>query len=432
MNTTSTPKCEHRNRTFLSPWELLRKYVCIDCGAVMTCACDQEIATFVTPYKASQGRDQWTHDEFMVTEPLVLGLCHDCRREVPPAYPKSEHRGASSKVHRYYWHEIWKETQLEFLAWCRESNLPLFDAAGRPRLLYYHCEHAENYQAIQAAVVARWRVRHEQNPRYDFTQPSDADVIKSCDVVVENVEACYLVPSSRHVLVLPLNATDPFGAVQVEEFVAQRLRREGREVLFCEGRPFQALYGSLMWLWIQSPGDLGLRPCGFGGRGGVGADERGMIWTLLPHDFGSPAHARRRDQALQAHIDTLPDDIDGLLWAYDYWQEASRPLRQYLWAYTEEDQQRGQTLITVLGPQRIKLIMRYLAEDYWGRYLGWPDLVSWREGPGGPEDVGFVEVKSSSDKLSDDQRSWIEGNYKQLRLPFRIAKVHRKQRLSVA
>lgn len=431
MGADSGVVCEHRNRTFLSPWESLRKHVCADCGAVMTCACDENIAIYVTPYQAGRGRDQWTHDEVLVTHPLVPGLCHDCRGEIPPPYPRIAHRGASSKIQRYYWHEIWKETELELLAWARENDVPLFDDDGKPRLLSFRREHAETYKAIEAAVIDRWKKIHEENPRYDFTQPSDADVIKSCEVVVEEIDACYLAPSPGHVLVLPLGATDPAGAVQVEEFVARRLRSAGREVMFCESRPFQALYGSLMWLWVQSPSDPRLRPAGFGGRDGVGANEHGMIWMLRPHDFGSPAHAVRRGEALQAHLDMLPDDLDGMLWAYDYWQEPSRPLRQYLWAYTEEDQERGRTLIEVLGPQRIKQIMRYLAEDYWGRYLGWPDLVSWSDGPNGPADVEFVEVKSSSDKLSDDQRSWIEGNHKQLQLPFHIAKVHRKQRLAV-
>jgi hypothetical protein len=326
--------CEYRNRTFLSPWESLRKYVCTDCSAVMTCACDEDIATYVTPYQSGRGRDQWTHDEVLITHPLVPGLCHECRGEVPPAYPRAAHRGASSKIQRYYWHEIWKETQLELLAWCRKNDVQLFGDDGRPRLLYYHREHAEAYKAIQAAAIDRWKKMHEENPRYDFTQPSDADVIKSCEVVVEGIDACYLVPSPGHVLVLPLNAADPAAAVQVEEFVAQRIRSEGREVMFCESRPFQALYGSLMWLWVQSPSDSQLRPSGFGGRDGVGADERGMIWTLLPRDFGSPAHAVRRGEALQAHVDTIPDDLDDMLWAYDYWLEPSRTLRQYLWAYT--------------------------------------------------------------------------------------------------
>jgi hypothetical protein len=85
-----------------------------------------------------------------------------------------------------------------------------------------------------------------------------------------------------------------------------------------------------MWLWVQSPGDPRLRMCTFGGRDGVGADERGLIWTQLPHDFGSPTHAHRREQALEEHLALIPDDLSGVLWAYDYWQEPSRPLRQYL------------------------------------------------------------------------------------------------------
>jgi hypothetical protein len=428
--TSATNTCEHTHRTLLSPWELLRKYVCTDCGAVMTCACDQDLATYVSPYYAERGRDQYTKDEVKVTHPLVLDVCYTCRGEAPPSHPTAAHRGASSNVHRYYWHEIWKETERDFLAWCRDSGLPLLDSAGQSLVSAYHGGNRERHDEIRKSVVERWKVRHEQNPIYNFTRPSAADIISACEVIVEDIEACYLASPTRHVLVLPLNATDPTQAVQVEEFVAQRLQREGRKVMFCESRPFQALYASLMWVWVQSPADPRLRMSGFGGRDEIGADERGIIWTLLPHDFGSPAHARRRQQALQEHMNMLPNDTDGLLWAYDYWQEPSRPLRQYLWAYTQEDQERARTLIRVLKPQRIKMIMQYLAEDYWGRFLGWPDLLSWREEPSGPDSFEFIEVKSSGDKLSDDQRSWIEGNRQHLHFPFRIAKIHRTQRLS--
>ena len=120
------------------------------------------------------------------------------------------------------------------------------------------------------------------------------------------------------------------------------------------------------------------------GPNGSGKSNLIEVLGLLHHAAGG--HAHRRGQALQEHLDLIPNDLPGMLLTYDYWQEPSRPLRQYLWAYVQEDQQRGRTLIEVLGPQRVKRIMRYLAEDYWVRYLGWPDLVSWREGgqrPGG-------------------------------------------------
>lgn len=256
--------CKHRDRSLLNPWESIRKYVCADCSAVMTCACDSEIATYVVPHQALRGRDQHTQDDVAVTHPLVARVCHDCRGEAVPAHPKAAHRRAASLVHRYYWHEIWRETDLEFLAWCRSQGLPLLDASGKPLFFEYRREHQQQYDDIQRVVVDRIKAVHAQNPKYDFTRPSDADVIRTCEVTVESIQACYLGRSTGPVLVLPLGGSDPSQAVQVEEFVARSLRAQGREVMFCESRPFQALYGSLMWLWVQSLSDPCLRVCMWG------------------------------------------------------------------------------------------------------------------------------------------------------------------------
>src|ERR1039458_2861719 len=163
MTTVEVDSCAHPNRTLLSPWELLRKYVCADCGAVITCACDQEIATFVTPHQATYGRDQFTRDEVMVTHLLVPGVCYNCRGEIPPSFPKAGFRGGTSNI-----------------------------------------------------------LRH-------------------ADVVVDATRASSLVSQDRHVQVLPLDATDPTKAVRVEDFVTDILQTRGREVMFCESRPFQAL-----------------------------------------------------------------------------------------------------------------------------------------------------------------------------------------------
>jgi hypothetical protein len=421
--------CKHGNLVLLSPWEIIRKYKCTDCSTVLTCACDADFAAIIVPHQALRGRDQHTHDEVVVTHPLTPGVCPECRGKVPPAYPRAAHRGAASLLRRYYWREIQRASELEFLEWCRAEQLPLFSDDGRPLFFYLRRDHKDKYQEIESVVAERIRLAHEQSPKYDFIRPSDADVIQACDVTVESVQACYVANGAGPALVLPLDVDDPSQAVRVEEFVTRRLQAQGREVMFCESRPFQALYGSLMWMWVQSPGDPRLRLAGFGGRDGVGADEHGLIWTLLPHDFGTAAHARRRRQALESHLDMVPGDTAEMLWAYDYWQEPSRPLRQYLWAYTDEDQQRARTLTEVLGAERVKAIMRYLAESYWERYLGWPDLVSWQPSPDGPQDVDFIEVKSSKDKLSDDQRSWIQGNLDHLGLPFRIVKLHRTKRI---
>jgi hypothetical protein len=52
--------------------------------------------------------------------------------------------------------------------------------------------------------------------------------------------------------------------------------------------------------------------------------------------------------------------------------------------------------------------------------LGWPDLLAAsRSGP------LFVEVKSARDKLSEDQKRWIEDNQKLLGFEFRMIKITR-------
>ncbi|KIX76573.1 hypothetical protein SF23_16475 [Streptomyces sp. MBRL 10] len=150
---------------------------------------------------------------------------------------------------------------------------------------------------------------------------------------------------------------------------------------------------------------------------------------MLPDDFGSPSHANRRADTLEEHLESLPRTTEELLWVFDYWNSCAQDLRQYLWAYQASDVERGRKLIEILGPEQIKKVLRFLADDYWGRYLGWPDLVSWREGTAGVADVQFTEVKSSSDKLSEDQRDWITNNSACLHLPVKLAKVHRTKQL---
>ncbi len=65
-------------------------------------------------------------------------------------------------------------------------------------------------------------------------------------------------------------------------------------------------------------------------------------------------------------------------------------------------------------------ILRYLVDGYWQRYLGWPDLLVFRD-----EEFFWVEVKASRDKLSEEQKSWIRDNKNLLQLPFKLVKIHK-------
>lgn len=323
------------------------------------------------------------------------------------------------------------ESHLRFLQWCDDEGILTVDDAGKSLVLWLeHQQHKDQMKQIEREVLAEIKQLHATQPKYVYDEPSDADVLKENGVRVTNVKAAYLTPTRDRMRVLPLGVTDQTQAQSVEDFIAARLRAAGRELMFCESLPFQALYGCLMYLWVQDPADPLNRPAGVRREGQGGTDGQ-LIWTLLPADYGRQAHADRRRAELEAHLDFIGTTTDDLLWAFDYWREYSRPLRQYLWAYSTEDEQRARTIIGVLGVERVKTVLRWLAEAYWDRYVGWPDLLTWRETPDGPRDVLFVEVKSSSDQLSDDQKTWIEGNRKTLDFDFELVKVHRSERVQV-
>ncbi|MFF1509016.1 VRR-NUC domain-containing protein [Streptomyces sp. NPDC058326] len=357
------------------------------------------------------------------------GVCHDCRGEMPPAFPRKPHRGAASLVHRYYWREIYREVNHRFIERLLSQGVSLVGEGGYPVVSALSRQYRGEYEEIERSVVSDIRSSHVRDPKYDFTRPSDSEILTSFGVAVDDYPACYVTPTIGHVEVLPVGSKDLHSALSVEEFVAGRLREAGRQVMLCESRPIHALYGTLMWLWVQDPRDSHNRAAGFGGRDENSFGQGDLIWTVLPDDFGSPRHATRRASALRQHLDSLPRSTDELLWLFDYWTSHSQGLLQYLWAHREVDIVRGRRLIEILGPERVVEILGFLAGDYWGRYLGWPDLVSWLEIDGRVEGVEFVEVKSSSDKLSEDQRDWIAGNAEFLQLSFKIAKVHRAQQL---
>jgi hypothetical protein len=243
-------------------------------------------------------------------------------------------------------------------------------------ILSYERDYPERYAEVCQMVVDGIKAEHASAPKYQFIRESDAEIIADLGVSVRNVEAAYVANPGGRARVLPLDADVTATSTSVEEFIARYLRADGREVLFCESRPFQALYGSLMWDWVQSPADPELRVSGFGGREGVDEGENGLVWTLLPDDFGRAFHARRRQEDLDAHLDGLPDNDEDLVALYELNQEASAPLRQYLWAYGRTDYQKARRLIQVLGTARVKMVLRFLAECYWERYVGWPDLLS--------------------------------------------------------
>lgn len=249
--------CAHADRSVINGYELLLKYLCHDCDATMMCACYDDLGRYVRPHQAIMYKDPATGARLPLTDPSVPGLCHACRGERAPSFPRIAHRREATVIHRYYWRELWRGRDQRFLAWCRSQGLPFPDKPNGKSFDEYRTQFGDTYAAIEQEVFAELRTLHETAPIYDTTEPSSGAILSACRVNVRDIRACYVKPTVDRVLVLPENGTDPDAAVGVgvEDFVAAQLKADGRQVMFCESRPLHALFGVMMWLWVQDIND---------------------------------------------------------------------------------------------------------------------------------------------------------------------------------
>ena len=210
---------------------------------------------------------------------------------------------------------------------------------------------------------------------------------------------------------------------RVEEFAARQFRRSGFEATFLQSSPFHVLFGVYFWSVIQDRCDHRVRTVGICDRHAYdqgGSSE--LIWIQLPADFGRLDYSRRRAEAITKHLSAIAETRADLLRQFDSWLAPSVGLRQYLWAHRSETIATARKLIELIPPVALKTVLGYLVTNYWGHYSGWPDLLVYRA-----NHWFLAEIKSWSDKLNQNQKRWIEDNHRDLRLPFKLIKVHRME-----
>ena len=373
------------------------------------CACEEDFAHRFLPHQLSEGTDLETQRPIKVTIGFQENICNTCRGLPEEAHPLGEIYGRSSKIHRYYWREITFETTRRFADWAERQ--------GYADERNARAENPDAYASIGKEVVNEINALHEHSPKYVYQEESQSAVIKRHKVEVVKLEGAYVTTSERKVGILENGEV-----YSAEKFATLYYTRQGYEVLLAESIPFHVLFGVFMWLLIQAPSDPRGRVVGFGERTAFDEGGRGkQVWTRLPEDFGSPGYAQRQALAIEEHFLMLPHDREELLWLFDYWTEPSEGLRQYLWAHRPEDVERARKIASVLPACVIHRILRYLVGDYWRRYTGWPDLLAHK-----PGEYFFAEVKSSRDKLREDQKNWIRANANELHLPFKLVKIHKQ------
>jgi hypothetical protein len=374
----------------------------------MMCTCEEEFARRFLPHQLNYGTELKTGREVPVTIGFQENTCNTCRGQPEEAHPKAEIYGMSSKVVRYYWREIFFETTQRFGDWADSQGYADYHAARR--------ENPGVYSQIEKEVIQQIKELHERSPKYTYQEKSQKQILEENNVEIVKLKGKYVERAERGVGIL--NEAEVCSA---EEFVARHHERQGYNILFTESIPFHVMFGVFMWLLIQDPKDSLVRVVGFGDRKAFDEGCQGkQIWTHLPKDFGTPGYAVRRAAAIEDHFALIASNKSDLLWLFDYWVEPSEGLRQYLWAHRAEDVVKARRVVELLSMDDILRILRYLVTDYWGRYVGWPDLIVYNQ-----DGFFFAEVKSSRDRLREDQKSWIHGNSSELHLPFKLIKIHR-------
>lgn len=400
--------CSHRAPRCLNEYELIRKYRCADCGSVMMCACDEKIGRKCLSHQLKVGTELETQRRIPVTLGFQPNICRECRGLPPKAHPVAAIHGRTSKIRRYYWREIHLQTMERFATWLESP-----EALGKP-----DAERMRVRGGIEAQVLNEIKALHATSPKYAFKELSQAEIIEKCKVEVLDLKGTF-VRNAEGGRAAILDGNEACGA---EEFAIRHFRRCGLDTLLLESTPIHVLFGVFMWMLIQDPADPRGRIVGFGDRHAYEQGKPGQqIWTTLPEDFGTVGYGRRRAKAIQKHLELIQNDE--LEWLFDYWLPYSEELRQYLWAHREESVDAARRFIRIVPARTLKTILGYLVRNYWGRYVGWPDLVVYRG-----DEWFLAEVKASGDKLSEDQKRWIQDNRRYLHLPFKLVKIHKQGR----
>lgn len=397
--------CVHPNVTCINQYELIRKYRCLDCDAVMMCCCDEKIGKKFLSHQLAHGTCHKSKEGIRVTHGFQRNICRECRGLPADCYPVASIFGRTSNIKRYYWRELaFKQYEI------------YEQLGGDPDAYLYAVEESEIMLSAKTHALAAIKAQHADNPKYEYAKESNEAFLKRLEVPIRQVEGNIVGGSQSKA---KIQYQDEL--LGVEQYASQIYQNRGYEVLELESMPIHALFGVFAWMLIEDPEDEKVQLSGFGERGAYELDgSKNIMWVPLPSDFGSDGYAERRASAIERHFSDFGESKEDLLWLFDYWVPYSEGLRQYLWAHRRETVQTARKLVEVLEPSTTILILKYLLNGYWRRYLGWPDLLVYNS-----ESYLFVEVKLSKDKLSEDQRRWVEDNQAQLKLPYEILKVNR-------
>jgi hypothetical protein len=329
---------------------------------------------------------------------FAVGMCAACRAGAEEAHPRAAIWGQKEKIKRFYWREIFK-TKCELAEkWLEENGEPVKD------ILEFQSRFSDVASEIEKRARRYWQEQHKTHPKYDLSEITESQFLSRVNIPMTEIEARYVqIPTGSQNIGKWIGQDG--NKVSAEEFAREWLTTKGFRVLKCERTLITCWFGALLADVVQDPSDPRQQECSRGSTRGWSPSNRNtpLISFLLPEDFGSHEYFSRRRSTFETKFEALNRVGTPLVALFHELLPSSETLRDYLWVVEDESVAIAREALEVLPPSVVLQCLRWVAENFWERQPGWPDLFVYNV-----DGFRFVEVKSPHDRLSQEQMQWFE------------------------
>ena len=344
-------------------------------------------------------------------------MCAECRGEREDAHPGAAIYGRKGKIERFYWREIFKTCCEYVLDWLQKDSEQVKD------IIDFRTRFPEKAKELEKKAKKYWQTVHRQNPKYDLKERTQAEFLSMIQVPVRKIKAEYRqVPKGDQKIGKWENSAGRL--VSVEEIATEWYQSKGYKVLRCEKTLISIWVATFLAQAIQDPQDPRVRQTFRGSTKSWTPRNRNtqLISILLPEDFGSAEHYKRRKDAIQTCIQHMRN-TENLQILFDKLLDDSESLRDYLWVNEDKDVEISRTALNVLPKEIIIASVEWAIQDFWPRQPGWPDLFVYND-----SGFKFSEVKSPHDELSQEQMNWHQWAVNEANIPSEILRVYKRKK----
>jgi len=388
-------RCLHTHVQCVNDFELVPKYRCPECNLILICSCERARSAVLLLHQTHFAKTPAQHR--LPVDGYAEGICHFCRSEPMEPAPRAPIFGRRGKVERYYWREIKRSYYEAVVRWLRQNG-----EIGLT-LTKFEKGHPIEAKQLRRAALQQWQKAHAKTPLYDMREENQQDFLVRVPVPIEELIGESKQRDRRDGSSLGRWVAEDGRLLSAERYAAEHYKRIGWKPYRCERRLISTLCAVLLNQVIQDPSDPKARLVRRRSTKGwtKSTPNTPIVEFLLPEDFGTREHFRRREDEYRAAFAEILS-ASNLEVLFDASVGPSPGIRDYLNVH-EAEVETARVALSVLPRPLLLRALEWTLHDFWHRFQGWPDLFLVQE-----DRFRFSEVKTPKDRLSLAQMRWFE------------------------